>query len=69
MQNNDLMLETQPPHVHNPLVSRGTFDSGKFESMPPPLPPRGARGFHRNSKLSNLESAQLTGLPTVQVCR
>uniref|UniRef100_A0A914UQL5 Uncharacterized protein n=1 Tax=Plectus sambesii TaxID=2011161 RepID=A0A914UQL5_9BILA len=65
--NNDLMLETQP-HVHNPLVSRSGFGS-KYQDVPPPLPPRGNRGFHphRNSKLSNLESAQLTGLPTVQV--
>lgn len=38
------------------------------KSAPPPLPPR-MRSFvpHRGSKLSNLESALQTGIPTVQV--
>lgn len=43
----------------------GSFGNG--HGNPPPLPPR--RGFqpHRGSKLSNLESALSTGIPTVQV--
>uniref|UniRef100_A0A1I7XJY0 Cadherin domain protein n=1 Tax=Heterorhabditis bacteriophora TaxID=37862 RepID=A0A1I7XJY0_HETBA len=44
------------PHMRNPHVLPSI--------NPPPLPPRGFRG---GNKLSNLEQAQLTGLPTVQV--
>ncbi|CAI4228047.1 unnamed protein product [Auanema sp. JU1783] len=47
-------------HMRNPNVSAGVNES---TSAPPPLPPRVFRG----NKLSNLEQAQLTGLPTVQV--
>ncbi|PIO70015.1 cadherin domain protein, partial [Teladorsagia circumcincta] len=47
-------------HVRNPHVV-----PPPVASAPPPLPPRAFRGG--NQMISNLEQAQLTGLPTVQV--
>ncbi|VDL72367.1 unnamed protein product, partial [Nippostrongylus brasiliensis] len=47
-------------HVRNPHVG-----PPPVASAPPPLPPRAFRGG--NQMISNLEQAQLTGLPTVQV--
>uniref|UniRef100_A0A7I4YD34 Cadherin domain protein n=1 Tax=Haemonchus contortus TaxID=6289 RepID=A0A7I4YD34_HAECO len=47
-------------HVRNPHVV-----PPPVVSAPPPLPPRAFRGG--NQMISNLEQAQLTGLPTVQV--
>ncbi|KAJ1372475.1 hypothetical protein KIN20_034644 [Parelaphostrongylus tenuis] len=47
------------PHVRNPHVIPPVI------AAPPPLPPRAFRSG--NQMISNLEQAQLTGLPTVQV--
>lgn len=52
----------------SPAAMSAPASFGNGGSIPPPLPPR-SRGFqpHRGSKLSNLESALSTGIPTVQV--
>ncbi|KAK6741188.1 hypothetical protein RB195_009193 [Necator americanus] len=52
-------------HVHAVTHVRNPNAVPPVVTAPPPLPPRAFRGG--NQMISNLEQAQLTGLPTVQV--
>lgn len=52
-------------HVHAVTHVRNPHSVPPVVTAPPPLPPRAFRGG--NQMISNLEQAQLTGLPTVQV--
>lgn len=66
--NDEITCDILQAHTSCPSSNQQSFARNASRDVPPPLPPR-LRSFvpHRGSKLSNLEAAMSTGIPTVQV--